>query len=78
MFGYNYMIPKKFKHLAEVDFPIAAVSKHLAKEKAMAIRPPSSVIRLLSSVFWGVAPCAMPYALPVDKIFKAVLYPNVV
>jgi len=29
------MIPKECKRLAEVDFPIAVVSKHSAREKSM-------------------------------------------
>jgi adenine-specific DNA methylase len=29
------MIPKECKRLAEVDFPIAAVSKHSTKEKSI-------------------------------------------
>ena len=30
----SLMIPKECKRLAEVDFPIAVVSKHAAKEKS--------------------------------------------
>ena len=29
------MIPQQCKRLAEVDFPIAAVSKHAAREKSV-------------------------------------------
>ena len=29
------MIPKECKRLAEVDFPIAVVSKHAAREKSI-------------------------------------------
>ncbi len=31
------MIPKECKRLAEVDFPIAVVSRHSAREKSMSI-----------------------------------------
>ena len=29
------MIPKECKHLAEVDFPIAEVSRHAVREKSI-------------------------------------------
>jgi hypothetical protein len=34
------MIPKECKRLAEVDFPIAVVSKHSAREKSIRHRQP--------------------------------------
>lgn len=37
------MIPKECKRLAEVDFPIAAVSKHSAREKSIPQGHPSTV-----------------------------------
>jgi adenine-specific DNA methylase len=37
------MIPKECKRLAEVDFPIAVVSKHAAREKAIRHRQPSTL-----------------------------------
>ncbi len=38
------MIPKEWKGLAEVDFPIAVVSKHAAREKAIRHGHPSPCI----------------------------------
>ncbi len=35
------MIPKECKRLAEVDFPIAEVSKHAAREKSIRLGHPS-------------------------------------
>ena len=37
------MIPKDCKRLAEVDFPIAVVSKHSAREKSMRHGHPSTL-----------------------------------
>ena len=37
------MIPKECKPLAEVDFPIAVVSKHSAREKSMQHGHPSTL-----------------------------------
>ncbi len=39
------MIPKEYKRLAEVDFPIAVVSKHSAREKSIRYGPPSTLHR---------------------------------
>ena len=37
------MIPKECKRLAEVDFPIAVVSKHAAREKSIQYGHPSTL-----------------------------------
>src|SRR5216110_433105 len=37
------MIPKECKRLAEVDFPIAVVSKHSAREKSIRFGHPSTL-----------------------------------
>jgi putative DNA methylase len=37
------MIPRECKRLAEVDFPIAAVSKHAVREKAVHHGHPSAL-----------------------------------
>ena len=39
----NMAIPKECKRLAEVDFPIAVVSKHSAREKSIRYRYPSTL-----------------------------------
>ena len=39
----NLMIPKECKRLAEVDFPIAEVSKHAAREKSIRHGHPSTL-----------------------------------
>jgi hypothetical protein len=39
------MIPKECKRLAEVDFPIAVVSKHSAREKSIRHGHPSTLHR---------------------------------
>jgi putative DNA methylase len=45
------VIPKECKRLAEVDFPIAVVSRHAAKEKAIRHGRPSSI-----HVWWSQKP----------------------
>src|SRR5215510_2979063 len=47
------MIPKECKRLAEVDFPIAAVSKHAAKEKSIRYGHPSTL-----HLWWARRPLA--------------------
>ena len=55
------MIPKECKRLAEVDFPIAEVSRHAAREKSIRHGHPSTCIcggravpwRLLALYYWG-------------------------
>jgi putative DNA methylase len=47
------MIPKECKRLAEVDFPIAAVSKHAAREKSIRHGHPSTL-----HLWWARRPLA--------------------
>jgi putative DNA methylase len=47
------MIPKKCKRLAEVDFPIAVVSKHSAREKSIRHGHPSTL-----HLWWARRPLA--------------------
>src|SRR5512132_2128653 len=47
------MIPKECKRLAEVDFPIAVVSKHSAKEKSVRHGHPSTL-----HLWWARRPLA--------------------
>jgi putative DNA methylase len=52
------MIPKNCKRLAEVDFPIAAVSKHAAREKSIRHGHPSTL-----HLWWARRPLASSRAL---------------
>jgi len=47
------MIPKDCKRLAEVDFPIAVVSKHAAREKSIRHGHPSTL-----HLWWARRPLA--------------------
>src|SRR6195256_1607634 len=47
------MIPKECKRLAEVDFPIAVVSRHAAKEKSVRHGHPSTL-----HLWWARRPLA--------------------
>jgi len=47
------MIPKECKRLAEVDFPIATVSKHAAREKSIRHGHPSTL-----HLWWARRPLA--------------------
>lgn len=47
------MIPKEYKRLAEVDFPIAVVSKHSAREKSIRHGHPSTL-----HLWWARRPLA--------------------
>jgi adenine-specific DNA methylase len=47
------MIPKECKRLAEVDFPIAEVSKHAAREKSIRHGHPSTL-----HLWWARHPLA--------------------
>ena len=47
------MIPKECKRLAEVDFPIAEVSKYSAREKSIRHRHPSTL-----HLWWARRPLA--------------------
>ncbi len=60
------MIPKDCKRLAEVDFPIAEVSRHAAREKAT---PPGHPSRL--HLWWARRPLASSRA-----VLLALLYPD--
>jgi putative DNA methylase len=50
---WNPMIPKECKRLAEVDFPIAVVSKHAAREKSIRHGHPSTL-----HLWWARRPLA--------------------
>jgi len=52
------MIPKECKRLAEVDFPIAVVSKHAAKEKSIHYGHPSTL-----HLWWARRPLASSRAV---------------
>ena len=66
------MIPKECKRLAEVDFPIAAVSRHAAREKSIRRGHPSTL-----HVWWARRPLAssravlMALLLPIRAILIA-------
>src|SRR5205809_2574433 len=51
-------LPKECKRLAEVDFPIAVVSKHAAREKSLHHGHPSSL-----HVWWARRPLASSRAM---------------
>src|SRR5215213_5326224 len=52
------MIPKECKRLAEVDFPIAVVSKHAAREKSIRHGHPSTL-----HLWWARRPLATARAV---------------
>jgi ribA/ribD-fused uncharacterized protein len=54
----HQMIPKECKRLAEVDFPIAAVSKHAAREKSIRHGHPSTL-----HLWWARRPLASSRAV---------------
>ena len=60
------MIPKECKRLAEVDFPIAEVSKHSAREKSIRHGHPSTL-----HLWWARRPLAACRAM-----LMALLLPN--
>jgi putative DNA methylase len=60
------MIPKRCKRLAEVDFPIAAVSKHAAREKSIRRGHPSTL-----HLWWARRPLASCRA-----VLLALLWPD--
>jgi adenine-specific DNA methylase len=60
------MIPKACKRLAEVDFPIAAVSKHAAREKSIRHGHPSTL-----HLWWARRPLASSRA-----VLLALLWPD--
>ena len=60
------MIPREFKRLAEVDFPIAEVSKHAAREKSIRHGHPSTL-----HLWWARRPLASSWA-----VLMALLLPD--
>ena len=60
------MIPKECKRLAEVDFPIAAVSRHAAREKSIRHGHPSTL-----HLWWARRPLASSRA-----VLMALLLPD--
>ena len=52
------MIPRECKRLAEVDFPIAVVSKHAAREKSIRHGHPSTL-----HLWWARRPLALSRAV---------------
>ena len=60
------MIPRECKRLAEVDFPIAAVSKHAAREKSIRHGHPSTL-----HLWWARRPLASSRA-----VLMALLLPD--
>ena len=62
------MIPKECKRLAEVDFPIAEVSRHSARDKSIRHGHPSTTPHLVGTSASGVikgGPDGSPDARPV-------------
>jgi putative DNA methylase len=60
------MIPKECKRLAEVDFPIAEVSRHAAREKSIRHGHPSTL-----HLWWARRPLASSRA-----VLLALLWPD--
>src|SRR3954464_645640 len=58
------MIPKECKRLAEVDFPIAVVSKHSAREKSIRHGHPSTL-----HLWWARRPLASCRAMLLALLF---------
>ena len=52
------MIPKHCKRLAEVDFPIAEVSRHAVREKSIRVGHPSTL-----HLWWARRPLASSRAM---------------
>ena len=57
------MIPKECKRLAEVDFPIAVVSKHAAREKSIRHGHPSTL-----HLWWARRPLAACRAMLLELL----------
>src|SRR6202008_481306 len=64
--GGGDMIPKDCKRLAEVDFPIAEVSRHAAREKSIRHGHPSTL-----HLWWARRPLASSRA-----VLLALLWPD--
>ena len=66
------MIPKGRKRLAEVDFPIAVVSKHAARERSIRHGHPSTSIVGGRKGRWQLAGrCSWPYCFPTHATHSA-------
>ena len=65
------MIPKECKRLAEVDFPIAAVSKHSAREKSIRHGHPSTL-----HLWWARRPLAACRAMLLGLLLPDPCDPN--
>jgi hypothetical protein len=65
------MIPKDCKRLAEVDFPIAEVSRHAAREKSIRHGHPSTL-----HLWWARRPLASSRAVLLAPGGGAVLFPG--
>ena len=61
------MIPKECKRLAEVDFPIAEVSRHAAREKSIRKGHPS-----ILHLWWARRPLASSRAVLMALFVKGV------
>ena len=64
--GEHFMIPRECKRLAEIDFPIAEVSKHAAREKSIRHGHPSTL-----HLWWARRPLASSRA-----VLMALLLPD--
>ena len=64
--GENFMIPRECKRIAEVDFPIAEVSKHAVREKSIRHGHPSTL-----HLWWARRPLASSRA-----VLMALLLPD--
>lgn len=65
------MIPRECKRLAEVDFPIAAVSKHAAREKSIRYGHPSTL-----HLWWARRPLASTRAILLSLLLPDPCDPN--
>ena len=65
------MIPKECKRLAEVDFPIAVVSKHSAREKSIRHGHPSTL-----HLWWARRPLAACRAMLLALLWPDPCHPN--
>ncbi len=65
------MIPKACKRLAEVDFPIAEVSRHAAREKSIRHGHPSTL-----HVWWARRPLASSRAVLLALLLPAPCDPH--
>ena len=54
------MIPRACRRLAEVDFPIAEVSRHAAREKSIRHQPPAGDAELRAALLRGRQSASIP------------------